>query len=67
LWRLAYRFAGKQKTLALDVYPAVSLDEARTRRDEAKKFLARSSIHRYNARSTDRQERTVAFELSLKR
>ncbi len=24
-WRLAYRYAGKQKTLALGVYPAVSL------------------------------------------
>ena len=42
LWRLAYRFAGKQKTLALGVYPAVSLEEARRRRDEAKKLLARS-------------------------
>jgi integrase len=41
LWRLAYRFAGKQKTLALGVYPTVSLVEARTRRDEAKKLLAR--------------------------
>jgi integrase len=42
LWRLAYRFAGKQKTLALGVYPVVSLEEARRRRDEAKKLLARS-------------------------
>jgi integrase len=42
LWRLAYRFAGKQKTLALGVYPAVSLEEARRHRDEAKKLLARS-------------------------
>lgn len=42
LWRLAYRFAGKQKTLALGIYPAVSLAEARDRRDEAKKLLARS-------------------------
>ena len=42
LWRLAYRFAGKQKTLALGVYPAVSLEEARKRRDEAKMLLARS-------------------------
>lgn len=42
LWRLAYRFASKQKTLALGVYPAVSLAEARDRRDEAKKLLARS-------------------------
>jgi integrase len=42
LWRLAYRFAGRQKTLALGVYPIVSLEEARRCRDEAKKLLARS-------------------------
>src|SRR6478672_4021920 len=42
LWRLAYRFAGKQKTLAIGVYPTVSLEEARRHRDEAKKLLARS-------------------------
>src|SRR5215831_12584398 len=42
LWRLAYRFGGKQKSLALGVYPAVSLEEARRHRDEAKKLLARS-------------------------
>ena len=42
LWRFAYRFAGKQKTLALGVYPVVSLEEARRRREEAKKLLARS-------------------------
>jgi len=39
-WRLNYRFAGKQKTLALGVYPAVSLAKARKRRDEAKEQLA---------------------------
>lgn len=39
-WRLAYRFAGKQKTLALGVYPDVSLADARTRRDDARKLLA---------------------------
>jgi integrase len=42
LWRLAYRFEGKQKTLALGIYPSVSLAEARTGRDGAKKLLARS-------------------------
>jgi integrase len=42
LWRLAYRFAGKQKTLALGAYPAVSLEEARRHRDNAKKLLARA-------------------------
>ena len=40
LWRMAYRFAGKQKTLSFGAYPAVSLKEARARRDEAKEQLA---------------------------
>lgn len=39
-WKLAYRFDGKQKSLALGVYPAVGLEEARERRDEAKRLLA---------------------------
>ena len=38
-WRLKYRFAGKEKLLALGVYPRVSLKEARNRRDEAKRLL----------------------------
>ncbi|WP_313522939.1 tyrosine-type recombinase/integrase [Shinella sp.] len=41
LWRLAYRFHGKQKTLALGIYPAVSLKDARDHRDRAKELLAR--------------------------
>lgn len=40
LWRMAYRFAGKQKTLALGAYPIVSLADARARRDEARKLLS---------------------------
>lgn len=36
-WRLRYRILGKEKTLALGVYPEVSLSEARTKRDEARK------------------------------
>lgn len=39
-WRMAYRFAGKQKTLAFGTYPAVSLADARKRRDVAKSQLA---------------------------
>lgn len=38
-WRLAYRWHGKQKTLALGVYPTVSLADARRARDEAKAAL----------------------------
>ena len=39
-WRLKYRFDGKEKLLSLGVYPDVSLKEARTRRDDAKRLLA---------------------------
>ncbi len=39
-WRLKYRYAGKEKLLALGVYPDVSLADARAKRDEAKRTLA---------------------------
>ena len=39
-WRLRYRILGKEKTLALGVYPEVSLSEARTKRDEARKLIS---------------------------
>ena len=39
-WQMAYRFAGKQKTLSLGVYPDVSLADARERREQARKLLA---------------------------
>lgn len=39
LWRLKYRFAGKEKLLSFGPYPTVSLAEARRKRDEAKKLL----------------------------
>jgi len=38
-WRLAYRFGGKQKTLALGVYPDVSLASARDERGKARELL----------------------------
>lgn len=40
LWRLKYRFGGKEKRLALGAYPDTSLAEARDRRDDARKLLA---------------------------
>lgn len=39
-WRMDYRFNGKRKTLALGVYPDVSLSRARERRDEARQRIA---------------------------
>ncbi|MDP2225800.1 integrase arm-type DNA-binding domain-containing protein [Nitrosomonas sp.] len=40
-WRMDYRFVGKRKTLAIGVYPAVSLVAARKKRDEARELLAK--------------------------
>lgn len=40
LWRMAYRFALKQKTLSFGEYPVVTLAEARDRAHEAKKVLS---------------------------
>jgi integrase len=41
-WRLDYRFAGKRRTLALGVYPIVTLSAARSRRQEARKLLVQN-------------------------
>ncbi len=40
LWRLKYRFQGAEKQMAFGQYPAVSLADARERRDAARKRLA---------------------------
>ncbi|MFC7291720.1 tyrosine-type recombinase/integrase [Hirschia litorea] len=40
LWRMAYRFEGKQKLLSFGKYPEVSLAKAREKRFEAKTLLA---------------------------
>ncbi len=39
-WRLRYKLAGKEKTLALGTYPTLSLAEARDKRFAAKKQIA---------------------------
>src|SRR3989338_9650225 len=39
-WRWKYRYGGKEKRLALGVYPDVTLAQAREARDEARRVLA---------------------------
>lgn len=39
LWKLKYRFAGKEKKLSLGSYPDVTLANAREKRNEAKRQL----------------------------
>jgi integrase len=40
-WRINYRYLGKQKTLALGVWPDVELADARAKRDETRRLLAK--------------------------
>ncbi len=42
-WRMKYRFAGKEKKFSFGTYPDITLAEARTKRDEARKVLG--SVH----------------------
>lgn len=39
LWRLKYRFGGREKLLALGAYSQISLSDARQRREDARKHL----------------------------
>ena len=41
LWRMAYRFEGKQNVLSFGAYPVVSLEDARAKKNEAKRLLAK--------------------------
>ena len=68
LWRMAYRFNGKQKTLSFGAYPAVPLKDARYRRDEAKELLAQGidpGEHKKQAKALAMEEtrtQTITFE-----
>lgn len=60
-WRLAYSFAGKQKTLALGTYPQVSLADARRGRDDAKRLL-KQGLDPSAQKRLDKLARAVAAE-----
>ena len=63
-WRLFYRFEGKQKLLALGVYPDVPLKLARERRDAARKLLA-NSIDPNENRKAKKKTRSDSLENSF--
>lgn len=56
-WRLQYRFGGKQKMLALGVYPTVTLADARKRREIAKKLVS-DGIDPAEKKKEDKVERS---------
>lgn len=59
LWRLSYRFGGKQKTISLGAYPGVPLSDARKGRDAAKALL-RQGLDPSQQRKLDRLAASVA-------
>ncbi len=60
LWRFKYRFAGREKLEAIGTYPDTSLAEARERRDQLKRLLARNIDP-----SLERRERKLAAASSI--
>ena len=59
LWRWAYRFEGKQKTMSLGTYPAVTLAQARDLQREGAKLLA-SGVDPMAKKKADKKAKAVA-------
>jgi len=74
-WRMNYRFNGSAKTMAMGVFPLVTLAEAREKREEARKLLAsgsdpiakRTEVRAQEAFEAATRFRTVAEEWLAKR
>ena len=65
-WRLKYRYAGKEKRLALGVYPEISLKKARTLRDDARSQLQAGidpSAHKRATKHAQTDQATNSFEI----
>jgi len=58
-WKLKYRFAGKEKTLSIGIYPSVSLKEARNKREVAKKLLEQN-MDPSQSKQTDKRKAAAA-------
>src|SRR6185437_16824182 len=65
LWRLSYRFGGKQKLLAVGQYPVITLADARIKRDAAKKLLA-EGIDPSEDRKAQRRAASIARSNTFK-
>lgn len=68
-WRLKYRFGGKEKQLVFGPYPALSLKEARQRKDAARQELLAGrdpseALKKARARRLGKEEETGTFRLA---
>jgi hypothetical protein len=59
LWRFRYHFGGKEKMLSFGSYPDVTLAQARTKRDDARKTLA-EGIDPAQKRKDEKLEATIS-------
>ena len=57
-WRLKYRFDGKEKVLALGVYPALTLAKARKKREDYKEQIA-NGINPAEERKQNKREQKI--------
>ena len=65
-WRLKYRINGKEKRLALGVYPETTLAEARGKRDKARKIIAAGqdpALHKKEERRRSQLNSENSFEV----
>lgn len=60
-WRLKYRIDGREKRISLGIYPSVSLELARERRDHTRRLVAQGT----DPSSIRRQEKQLASETAL--
>jgi len=61
LWRLKYRFDGREKLLSVGRYPEVRLRDARTRREDARRLVA-ANVDPSARRKAERAARADTFE-----
>ena len=61
-WRLKYRIGGKERQLAIGVYPDIGLSEARKKRDAARELVAKGIDP---SQAKKQEKRFLLFKLQL--
>ncbi|HEJ9402985.1 TPA: tyrosine-type recombinase/integrase [Proteus mirabilis] len=65
-WRFRYQFNGKSKMISLGIYPVVTLNEAREKRDNARKLVA-NGVDPSEARKEERNKVSGQSENTFKK
>jgi integrase len=65
LWRMNYRYLGRQKTLHFGEWPLVTLSDARVRRDDARRLLA-AGLDPVAEKKADRLAKRIAADNTFK-